>query len=193
MKKTIFYVTSNKGKFEEVSFYLKQKNAPFILEMASLDIPEIQTLDQQAIALDKAQKAWALLKKPLIIDDAAIYFKRYKDFPGTMSKFVSQGLGISGIKRLFDEGDEAFYKLTFIYVWDDQKKYIIDAECHGKLTAHVSVMARPDLPFDTFFIPDGSSVPNAVHIARDNPNFFYRIKATEKFLHWFLTQNENGN
>jgi len=191
MKKTIFYVTTNKGKFEEVSSYLEQKKAPISLEMASLDIPEIQTLDQHAIALDKANKAWDLLKKPLIIDDAAIYFKRYKDFPGTMSKFISQGLGLSGIKRLFDEGDEAFYKLTFIYVWDHQKQHIINAECHGRLTTDVSITARPDLPYDTFFIPHGSSVPNAVHAIRDNPNFFYRIQATEKFLNWFSAQNGN--
>jgi non-canonical purine NTP pyrophosphatase (RdgB/HAM1 family) len=191
MEKTIFYVTTNKGKFEEVSSYLEQKKAPFTLEMASLDIPEIQTLDQHAIALDKANKAWDILQKPLIVDDAAIYFKRYKDFPGTMSKFISQGMGITGIKRLFDEGDEAFYKLTFVYVWNHQKQHIIQAECHGTLTANVSIIARPDLPYDTFFIPRGSSVPNAVHAKRDNPNYFYRIQATEKFLNWYVTQKSD--
>ena len=78
--KTIAYVTSNNGKFLEVQRYL-QRHAPDInLIRANVDIEEMQSMDQHAIALDKAQKAWDQLKTPLLIDDAGIYFNRWHEF-----------------------------------------------------------------------------------------------------------------
>src|SRR3972149_6956296 len=100
MNNELHYVTTNPGKFTEIADYLHTASPQITLKQFSPDITEIQTTDQLAIAVDKAKKAWDLLKKPLLLDDAAIYFEKYHKFPGTLSKFVSEGIGFEGLKRL---------------------------------------------------------------------------------------------
>jgi XTP/dITP diphosphohydrolase len=67
---------------------------------------EEQVEDQEKIAVAKAKQAWEVLQKPLLVDDGAIFFHKYKNFPGTFTKFIYKGLGDEGIERLMDDGDE---------------------------------------------------------------------------------------
>ena len=67
MQKEICYVTSNDGKFEEVSGFI-EKNEPSIkIKQFKTDIKEIQSLDQKEIAIDKARKAFKLIKKQTLL------------------------------------------------------------------------------------------------------------------------------
>ena len=86
MKKTIHYVTGNQGKFQEVNYFIQTNTKNIELIQFDAQIPEIQTLDQKTVAMDKAIKAWEIVQKPLIVDDSAIYFKKYNKFPGTFFK-----------------------------------------------------------------------------------------------------------
>ena len=53
-----------------------------------LDIPEIQTLNQKEVAIDKARKAYEILKQPLIVDDSGFFVNKYNNFPGVLTKFI---------------------------------------------------------------------------------------------------------
>ena len=55
MKRTIFYATGNAGKFDEVKRYLESHEPTIEVKQFDKDLPETQTLDQKAIALDKGQ------------------------------------------------------------------------------------------------------------------------------------------
>jgi len=192
MKKLIYYVTSNPGKFAEASSYL-EKEAPHLeLKQFSADIPEIQTLDQLAIAVDKAKKAWELLRKPLIVDDSGIYFDKYYQFPGTLSKFVTQGLGFEGLKRIIDDGDRASYRLHMIYIDGPDSMHIFEAEKTGTLSIPEKLVGDPHLPYDSFFTADGATETNAMlwEKAADTPHLFYRLKALENFVIW---HKKNGH
>jgi len=151
MKRELYYVTTNPGKFAEISRFL-YANAPEIeLKQYSADIEEIQSFDQQAIAIDKAKKAWALVQKPLLIDDAAIYFDAYNKFPGTLTKFVTHGLGFEGIKRLIDPGMLAHFLLHMIYVQAPDELHIFQGMCKGTLIKPDVFSGHPQLPYDAFF------------------------------------------
>ena len=100
MKHEIYYATGNSGKFEEAQDCIK-KHAPFIeLKQLDVDIEEIQTLDQETIALDKARKAFKTVGKPVLVDDAGIFFDKYQNFPGTLSKFIFKTLCFDGVFKL---------------------------------------------------------------------------------------------
>jgi non-canonical purine NTP pyrophosphatase (RdgB/HAM1 family) len=186
MKKTIGYATTNQGKFEEVDRYLKLHAPDITLELVALDVQEIQSIDQQEIAFDKAQKAWALVKRPLLIDDAAVYFEKYHLFPGTLSKFVSKGLGFEGIKRLIDVGDRAHFLLYLIYIEGLDSYHIFEGRCEGHLIKPERFDAHPSLPFDTYFIPDGASKTYAqLRGTKEEAMYLYRLRALKKFLDWF--------
>ncbi len=187
MQQEMYYVTSNAGKFTEVSRYISQHAPSLTLVQKDEDIPEIQTLDQRWIAIDKAKKAWEILKRPLLIDDAAIYFENYYKFPGTLSKFVNIGLGIDGIKRLIDEGDRAHFLLYMVYIEAPDKYKVFEGKCLGALTKKESLLVHPNLPYDLFFIPDGQTQTYAALSADfdTNASLFYRIQALRSFLTWY--------
>ena len=184
---TLHYVTTNPGKFAEVSEYLKLHAPHIALVQAALDIPEIQTFDQMAIAVDKAKKAWEIIREPLVIDDSAIYFEKYHEFPGTLSKFVSLGIGFEGIKRLIDSGDRAFFLLYVVYIDGPDSIHAFEGKCDGVLRQPDHWYGDPNLPYDVFFIPDGASVSYADmrHDLKRYGSFFYRLRGFEKFLSWY--------
>lgn len=187
MSNDLYYVTGNAGKFTEVSHFIQLRHPTIQLKQFSADIPEIQTLDQMAIAVDKAQKAYQLLKKPLLIDDAAVYFEKYYKFPGTMTKYVAQGLGFEGLKRLIDQGDRAHFLLYIVYIEAPHEWHVFEGSCHGHLIKPAIFDGDPHLPFDVFFVPDGTDKTyGQMRQTFDvHADYYYRIRALKKFLTWY--------
>ncbi len=95
MNNKFYYVTNNAGKFEEVSHFFDKKAPSFYVEQFAIDIDEIQSLDQKVVVLDKVKKAYKVVQQPLLLDDGGLFLTAYNQFPGTLSKFVFQGLGFT--------------------------------------------------------------------------------------------------
>jgi non-canonical purine NTP pyrophosphatase (RdgB/HAM1 family) len=144
-----------------------------------------------AIAIDKAKKAWEILQKQLLVDDAAIYFEKYHKFPGTMTKFVAEGIGFDGLKRLIDEGDRATFLLYIVYMESADQYHVFEGKCSGKLVKPDEFTGNPSLPFDVFFVPDGADVTYADMRSDQShySDFYYRIRALKQFLTW-LSEHE---
>lgn len=186
MKNKIYYVTTNNGKFDEVVGHAKKHALDIELVRSALDIQEFQSDDQLEIAVDKAKKAWALTGQPLLLDDAAIYFERYHRFPGTLTKFVSQGLKFEGVKRLFDAGDRAYFLLYMVYIAGPTNYHVFEGRCDGYLVKPDIFNAHPQLPYDAFFVPDGEHQTYAqLRETGQGDKYLYRIKALNKFLEWY--------
>ena len=113
-KKSIYYATSNSGKFAEVQRYCTSYAPNVIIEQFKYDLPELQSDDQIIVAINKAESAWNLLQKPVLIDDSGLFITRYKGFPGTMSKFAMQALGLEGIMRLINDHEPAPVSYTHL-------------------------------------------------------------------------------
>ena len=195
MNKTIHYVTTNSGKFNEVKRFIEAYEPSINLVQAAVDIEEIQTLDQAVIAVDKAKKAWNAVQKPLLIDDAAIYFDRFNQFPGTLTKFVSEGIGFEGLKRLIDEGDPAHFLLTIVYVEGPEVTHAFQGRCEGRLTKPDYFHGDPSLPFDVFFIPEDQQ-KTYLELKKDFQTFEqfnYRIRALKAFLQWYKNRPSTGS
>ena len=191
MRNTIFYVTSNHGKFEEVRGYIEAHEPSIELLQFDTDLEELQTLDQLAIAKSKASQAWKMLQKPLLVDDAAIYFDAYNNFPGTLTKFVHQGIGYDGIFKLLDENNKAHFLLQMVYV-DEKRLQAFEGFCEGVIIKPKEFKAHPSLPWDAIFIPEGTNKTySELRESGDVDEYLYRIRALKKFLAWFK-QSGNG-
>ena len=188
----LYYATSNRGKFVEVAEYLKRHAPQLELLPFDADIPEIQTMDQMAIAMDKATKVYQMLQRPLLVDDAAIYFEKYTLFPGTLSKFVVKGLGVDGVSRLIDHGDKAYYLLYMIFVQADGQKHIFEGRCDGTLIKPDVFDADPQLPYDSFFVPEGQHLTCAKmwNQREKYEDCFYRLRALKKFVAWYQSNEQ---
>jgi len=63
-KKTLTFITSNQGKANEIAAI-----TGLSVEAKNIDIPEIQSLDIEAVAREKALAAYNALKRPVVVDD----------------------------------------------------------------------------------------------------------------------------
>ncbi len=124
-----------------------------------------------------------------MIDDAGIYFEKYRDFPGVFTKFVYHALGRSGLLKLVEPGDRACFKLTMVY-WHAPEHYeTFVGECHGKIVDQTEFLPGAGSPYDAIFAPieDARSFAE-LHTTGEHEQYHYRLKALQKFLHWHTVQ-----
>ena len=191
MKKLLYYVTSNNGKFEEVKNFIEENNQNIKLEQFKADITELQTTDQNGIAIDKAKQAWDLLKKPLIVDDSAVYFSHYNNFPGTMTKFVFYGIGYEGIFKLLEDNNNAYFKCNIVYISNDNEYKLFEGKESGKILKTKNFVAHSQLPISNIFFPENSKKSYAQLRKENSSKTSHRLKAIRKLLEWLETNKKN--
>ena len=62
-------------------------------------------------------------KKPLIVDDAGIFFDGFNQFPGALAKYVMQGIGIKGILKLIQNKQKAAFRNVITFTNDGNTMY----------------------------------------------------------------------
>jgi inosine/xanthosine triphosphate pyrophosphatase family protein len=188
-EKVLYYVTGRASKATLFAQFLP-RDAGFRVEQVDTELFEEQTDDQEKIAISKAKQAWSLVQKPLLVDDGAIYFHRYKEFPGTFTKFVYKGLEYEGICRLLDEGDELSVVVTLVLIYgpDTYKLFKI---------SKVGIFRKVHNP-DLFFLFDSTFVPQGLHktyveLKEQDPELFkqyyYRALAAQE-VSTFISEND---
>lgn len=188
-KHTIYYATSNPIKFQEAEQFFQDQQSGISLERYAEDIPEIQSLDQELVALNKAREAWNRLQKPLLAEDAGIYFSKFNQFPGTLTKFVYQAIGMEGVLKLVGSKDKALFQMHLIYYYGPDQYQIFKASCSGSIVEATVFSASKSVPFDDIFIPDGSDKTySQLRQANQLSNFNYRVRALEMFASWYRNQ-----
>ena len=181
----LYYVTHNAGKFEEVSDFFDKYAPTLNIKQYSVDIDEIQSLDQKVVVLDKEKKAFKLVNQPLLLDDGGLFFAAYHQFPGTLSKFVFQGLGFKGLFKLLDEDNRADFILQLAYT-DGIKTQLFEGICQGTLVMPEDLSSHPDLPFTAIFKPQGSDKTLAeLRYTADFFHYSFRQQALKKFIAWY--------
>lgn len=185
MLQEIYYVSGNAGKQQEVRDFFAQNLPEIELKICAIDLVEIQSLDQQEIALDKARQAWQLLKRPLLLDDAGFYFKQYDRFPGTLCKFVYESIGFAGLTRLYTEDDPASFDLTLVFMHGPDSFESFQVSTPGTLVAPFD-MQHSSVPYLKIFKPEGCTrtLFELKQVGLDQP-YNSRIRALEKFKKWY--------
>lgn len=188
MNNKFFYVTNNAGKFEEVRDFFSKINSTFRIEQYAIEIDEIQSLDQKIVVLDKVKKAFNTVKHPLLLDDGGLFFAAYNQFPGTLSKFVFQGLGFKGLFKLVEEDNRASFILQLAYT-DGKQTQLFEGVCHGTIIVPEDLSSHPKLPFTAIFRPEGSDKTLAqLRYTDDFFRFSFRQQALKKFIDWYQAQ-----
>lgn len=185
----IYYATSNPVKFSEAACFFQRDLADVELQHYAQDIPEIQTLDQELIAINKAQEAWHRLQKPVLAEDAGIYFHKYNQFPGTLTKFIYEAIGMEGLLKLVESQDAAAFQMHLVYYYGKNQYQVFKSVCAGRIKKPAVFTASKSVPFDDIFIPEGSE-KTYVELRKENKlnRFNYRAKALEQFASWYKKQ-----
>jgi non-canonical purine NTP pyrophosphatase (RdgB/HAM1 family) len=190
MIKHIVIVTSNNGKFEEIKRYIHQLAPTITVEQSCIEVPEYQDMDIEVVAVGKAEYAWNMLKKPLLIDDGGIYLEKYTKFPGAFSKHVYEGIGLEGIWLLAKEDPRAYFLNCMVFKDSEDTHHIFEGRNNGTLIAPTGSMAHKQLPYRSIFVPEGyDQTLDALWTHNEDPHIHHRYQAVEKLVE-FLKKKE---
>lgn len=192
-KKRIKFVTTNNGKFEEAARWLHELEPSLVLEQAVFDIPEIQSLDAAYVGIQKAQSAWRILQEPLLVDDGGIYLTRYNNFPGPLSKYVYEGLGLEGFWELAQPDPRCYFLNVFVYKDNNDTHEIFEGKCSGRVQdpALVKIDGHSQLPFTKLLIPEGSTKSLAqLRGTEEEKKYNHRHQALKNFVAWLKKNRE---
>ena len=180
--KKLYFVTSNKNKVKEVQEILKVP-----VEVASLEIDEIQSLDVEEVIRKKAEAAFAILKKPLFVDDVSFEIEAWGGFPGPFIKFIYLAGGYDLLtKMLSSEKNKKAKVIASIGYHDGKRVHIFKGYFFGTL---VEKRGDRGWGFDPYMIPDGHKKTFG-EMENDLKNkISHRARVLEKFKQ-FLEKQE---
>jgi XTP/dITP diphosphohydrolase len=186
--KSLHFVSSNRNKYLEIQSHLQQKYG-VVVEFSNQRLIEIQSDSIKEIAVEKSKSAFALISKPVIVEDDGLFIDELGGFPGQYSSFVYKTIGNNGIIKLLRTSMNRFasFKATFVFC-DGKNSQTFEDEIKGKISSRIT---EGGWGYDPIFIPDGSDFTfGQLHIQNRKNDFSHRVKALDKFAKWYSGSQE---
>lgn len=176
----IYFASSNKNKFTEAKKILSNFNID--ITFFKCNLTEIQSDVIENIALQKAIDAFALCKKPVIVEDDCICINSLNGFPGPYSSYVFKTIGNSGILNLVSKNRNAKFFSVIVYC-DTAIKKIFSAELDGKISKKPY---SKGWGYDPIFVPIGQT--KTFGQLENKNEISHRFKALTKFARWYCNR-----
>lgn len=128
----IEYITSNPNKFAEAKHILKEWD----LDQVDIELPEIQG-DSHTVIAAKAKSAYALLKRPLIVEDVSLCCPAIGGLPGPYIKDFLIKLGARGIYELIHKYEDFSVRVICLaaYIAESNQPIIFEGIHEGTIVA----------------------------------------------------------
>lgn len=174
---TIYFVTSNKGKFEEVtdilsSFYVVQKDIGY---------PEIQSSSLKEIIVFGLNSLQDTGIEKIIIEDSGLFIDAFQGFPGVYSAYIYQCIGSSGILKLMEgiANRRAVFRSMIGYRDNiSDEVTLFEGSCKGFISEVLK--GEQGFGFDPIFIPQGSNLTFAQMTKQEKNRYSHRGKSVRK-------------
>ena len=181
MQRPLTFVTSNRHKFSEVSAILQEYEIP--VEMASLELREIQADTLEEIAAEKAREACRRVGGPAMVEDTGLFIDALGGFPGPYSAYVFRTVGNEGVLRLLEGATDrgATFQSVFAYCRPDGP-----SECFpSAVTGSIAQECRGGgWGYDPIFIAEGASGRTYGELGGDKNRLSHRRKALDNLARW---------
>ncbi len=181
----LFFVTSNAHKVEEVAHVLEPYGVE--VEQVHRELAEPDVGSQEKVALYKAEQAFALVRKPVIVEDTGVYFKAYHDFPGIFAKRIYLGIGFKGLLKLLKGEDRrAMFKVVIVLQWGQRKnqRRMFVGTLEGRMGSKLKKPRSKRLAYEKLFIPEGYSKAIVEMPLSEKNKFSHRAVAAHKLARW---------
>ena len=183
--KTIYFITSNKGKVLEAKTKLSKLNIKVIQK--NLGYPEIQADTLEEVALFGVDHLKKRFDSPFILEDAGLFIDSLNGFPGVYSAYVFYRIGCQGILKLMDDKCDKDRKATFrsVYVYCEPIKepVLFFGESKGKISKQI--LGSHGFGYDPIFIPDGEKKTFGQMETNEKNCYSHRSKSLDKFISYF--------
>jgi len=180
----IFFVTGNIHKFNESRKILAAHGTS--VAMLRIKTAEIQDDNLESIAKTCALEAFKKSNLPLIVEDAGLFIRALKGFPGPYSSYVYRTIGNEGVLKLLKGINDRYAKFQSAVVFCGPGTA---PTCfHGVSEGEIATEARGSLGFgfDPVFKPieDGDRTFGEMSIMEKSV-FSHRSHALRKFAEWY--------
>jgi XTP/dITP diphosphohydrolase len=127
----------------------------FDIERLDLDLPEPQALDPSEIVDAKARAAYALLARPVLVEDSGLAVHAWGGFPGALVKWLEKSAGVEGLARMLDPFPDRSATATCAIAYCDGGE-VVTARGETRGTIAPSPRGAGGFGWDAIFIPEGS-------------------------------------
>lgn len=159
----------------------------FPIEIADVDLVEIQSLNLEDIITNKVKEAYKKLKKPVLVDDVGIFFDAWNGFPGPFIKFLYQsGGGELILKMLAGEKNRNVTIKAAAGFYDGKKLLTCVVDVKG--TVATEERGEDGWAFDFVFIPEGDTRTFAQMGTKEKNKRSHRFKSMN-MMKMLLTEN----
>ena len=111
------FISGNQNKIDYLS-----KSLGFKLDHQKIDLDEIQSADPKVVIEHKVRQAYALIKKPVLVEDTSLGFNALNGLPGPFVKFfVDTKNGLENMCRMLDGFEDRSAYGSVIYGYYDGK------------------------------------------------------------------------
>ncbi len=160
-RQSLYYVTSNKYKIEEVDILVKECLLSdgrrvcdhFDLRIRNVAVKEILEVDIEKMVLAEAKRAYSEIRVPCVVEHAGLIFLEYlkEGYPGGLTKPMWDTLGKNFVQETNSAGKKAIAR-AFVGYCDGLRVKAYSGETHGTI-ANTPRGSR-NFYWDTVFIPE---------------------------------------
>ena len=175
------FATSNRHKFNEVSAILEDYGIP--VEMASLELREIQADALEEIAAEKAREACRRVNGPAMVEDTGLFIDSLNGFPGPYSAYVFHTVGNEGVLRLLEGASDRFatFQSVFAYCRPHDSPECFPSAVDGTIALECR---GGGWGYDPIFIAAGASGRTYGELGDEKNRLSHRRMALEKLARW---------
>lgn len=154
-KETIYFITGNNSKFNEIQKLFQKEDLSFQLKQNTIKITEIQANSVKEVALFKLNSVRGKINNSFFIEDAGFFVDiPLNGFPGVYSKYVLNTIGNKGILDLIKDysATKAHFKAVIVLYFQPSNEILIfEGSVEGKVAENIR--GRGGFGFDPIFIP----------------------------------------
>lgn len=149
----ILFITGNKEKVAIANTILNKEN--IVVKPMKIDCPEIQSDDNETIAIESAKYASNFTKSNVIKVDTGFYVEALNGFPGPYAEYVERKLDAENILKMMEgkTNRNVYYKEVLAYCEYGSEPVIFTTYTYGTLSKVLS--GNKGYNFDRIFICNG--------------------------------------
>lgn len=172
----LYFATSNRNKLREARKILGMK-----ISQLKTRIVEPQLWSIKAVSKEKARQAYAAIKKPVFVEDTAIYIRGLNGFPGPFIYWVRKTIGNKGLLKLMKGVKNRKAEAKTVITHCNGKSY---KQFVGSVKGRITNRERGGgWGFDPIFIPNGYDKTYG-ELGEKKNEVSHRAKAFKKFKKW---------
>ena len=123
----LYFATSNENKLQEAREVLGEE-----LQQIVLDVEEVQSMDEEFVALSKLRAAKKHVNKPFFVEDVSLRAQALNGLPGPFIKYFVKNLSR---KELVDTLQGPAQAVCTLAYWDGADEHVVQGVIDGAIVA----------------------------------------------------------